>query len=151
MQLTCPSGHTGENCLSAFTVDLDGDREPDRVGLVFEPRLHLYYVVVYTHDGRSFWPFRGSLNRERDTVVLTSRSGGGDLRCRVWAEGKECGYPVSSHDVPSRVLYLSDSRHGDFVLYIPQAYGKDYNATGVFVVMPALDALSTSRLPKAAE
>jgi hypothetical protein len=137
-QLACPSGHTGDNCLTAFTVDLDGDQKPDQVGLIFEPRLRLYHVVVYTHSGRSFWPFRGSLNRERDEVTLTSRSGGGDLRCRSWADGKVCGYPVRTHDVPSRVLYLSDSRHGDFVLYIPQAYGKDYNATAVFVVMPAL-------------
>ncbi|MDG2532233.1 hypothetical protein P6144_01110 [Sphingomonas sp. HITSZ_GF] len=99
----------------------------------------LYYVVVYTHSGRQLWPFAGSFDRKTDHVMLTARSGGGDLRCRHWAARKWCGYPVVTHDLPRTVLYLSDSKRGDFVLYIPQPYGHDFNADGIFRIMPALD------------
>jgi hypothetical protein len=135
----CPAGPKGDNCLTAFTADLDGDGEADRISLITVPHTGLYYVVVNTHAGRELWPFAASFNRKEDKVTLTSRSGGGDLRCRHWAERGTCGYPVMTHDVPRTVLYLSDSRRGDFVLYIPQPYGHDYNEDGIFRIVPALD------------
>lgn len=70
---------------------------------------------------------------------MTVRTGGGDLRCRSWVKGKTCGYPVASHDLPNSILYLSDSKRGDFVLYIPSAYGKAHDEKGGFTVMPALE------------
>lgn len=136
---------TAGRCLAAFSADLDGDEAPDRVELVYEGRLRLYNVIVHTKTGRFYRPFVGSLDPEKETVSLTLRSGGGDKRCRSWVSGRYCGY-VMRGDVPPNVLYLSHSRHGDFVLFMnfqdshrTHEPGGSPRKDGFFLVMPALE------------
>jgi hypothetical protein len=81
------------------------------------------------------------LDPKKDRVTLTSRTGGGDPRCRLWVHTKSCGHTIGSHDLPNTVLYLTDSKHGNFVIYMPPIWGGAYDATRSFSVMPALEDL----------
>lgn len=136
--LSLPAGESLDSS-AGFDVDLDGDGSVDHVTLLYERLTRMVFIQVQTHTGRTLLPFAGQFDPKRDRLTLTTRSGGGDYRCRLWKPGQGCGFPLHSHDLPDVALYVTDSRRGGFVLYIPRGYGKDANPTGGFKVVPALD------------
>lgn len=133
-----------DTCLGAVSADLDGDKLPDQAALVYHSGTKRYWLSVLTHTGRRLAPFMAYFDPKSDKVSLTVREHRGDPRCRSWVEGRTCGYALVSHDVPARVLYLSDSRNGDFAIYLPQPYGTDFNKDGEMLVVPALDPVAES-------
>lgn len=142
------------SCLAAFDVDLDGDGQPDRVELNRDRRLRLYYIHVRTRAGRLYRPFTGSFDGPDGKLSLSLRTGTGDLRCREWVEGHNCGYFTTAHDTPSKVLYLTDGKRGDFVIYMVVTISPTPRGTPgprrdeYFVVMPALEGAPTKELPR---
>lgn len=86
--------------------------------MVHEPLTNKYWIAVHTEAGRSFTPFRSYYDPTRDRVTLTVRERAGDLRCRSWVSGRSCGHVAGSHEIPGNALYFSDSKRGDFLLWI---------------------------------
>lgn len=141
----CATGHIGADCLAAFQIDLDGDGKPDEVSMVHDAPRSMYWIAVYTASGRKFTPFRSYYDPKVDRVTLTVRQGAGDFRCRFWTSGQSCGHVIGSHDLPDRALYLSDSKRGDFLFWMPPGWGAAYNPESSVVMMPALESAPTSR------
>jgi hypothetical protein len=138
---TCPRYAFFRQCLTALSADLDGDKRPDQIGLIYSADTKTYQVAVNTAAGLTLAPFEARVDLTKAKISLTIRSGRGDRRCRLWIAGGEdtCGYPATSNSLPSNILYLSDSVHGEFAIYLPSGGRTEFNETGRFVVMPALE------------
>jgi hypothetical protein len=136
---TCLTWYLFRQCLTSLSADLDGDKKPDRIGLIYSTETKTYQVVVRTAAGLTAAPFEASVDLGKAKVSLTVRSGLGDTRCRLWVERGRCGYPVMSHDLAENILYLSDSANGDYAIYLPMQAYTGFNKTGQFKVMRALE------------
>ena len=134
-----------KNCLGWARANLDLDGKPDTAVILYDPRLKMYSVHVTTSTGLHYMPFQAA-HDPKDRVTLVYRSGAGDFRCRTYVENKGCGYPIMS-EYPGSGFFLSDSRHGDFILMLDFPYLKPHMqpSDGRFIVLPALDGPPTDR------
>ena len=136
-------GADRQNCLGWARGYLDGDDKPDTAVVLYHPRLKMYAVHVQTSTGFAYTPFQAA-HDPSDRVTIAYRNGPGDFRCRTHIANKGCGHPWVSGS-PGSGLFLSDSRHGDFVLMLdfPHLKPNMKPSDGRFMILPALDGPPT--------
>ncbi len=136
----CPAN--SHNCLAYLLADVDNDGQADETTITYFPHLGIYSVEVVTSLGIRYHPFDAGHDPRRDRVKLTFRKGV-DYRCRDFKPPRtQCGYAWSTAFAEA-ATFLSDSRHGDFVLILlfPHLKSNTKPTDGRYVVMPALDRL----------
>ncbi len=136
-KIACPRDQP--NCLAWLEADLDEDGKPDRIFVSYDDFEKKYFVAIETSQGQTYHPFMAAHDSKRDRVTLTYRKGW-DYRCRNYVPGKQCGHGYSDH-YPGGALYLSDSRHGDYVLMLMIPYTRPNRkpTDSWYMIMPALE------------